>query len=125
MAFVRYGMGNGAKLPVPLMVLSSSEADAALHALQDASPGSLTVYVVPESSPLLPQVGSSALRCPSLRSHRPPGVLRLWGSSVWRKPPVLHTLPHRDAGGLAKKACKTPGRYKERWDRGDLWGCIP
>uniref|UniRef100_U3IAC0 Phosphatidylinositol glycan anchor biosynthesis class S n=1 Tax=Anas platyrhynchos platyrhynchos TaxID=8840 RepID=U3IAC0_ANAPP len=69
-------MGNGAKLPVPLTGLSSSEADAALHALQDASPGSLTVYVVPESSPLLPQVGSSALRCPSLRSHRPPGMLR-------------------------------------------------
>ncbi|NXI68378.1 PIGS transamidase, partial [Anseranas semipalmata] len=31
------------------------EADAALHALQDASPGSLTVYVIPETSSLLPQ----------------------------------------------------------------------
>ncbi|XP_040388517.1 GPI transamidase component PIG-S [Cygnus olor] len=34
---------------------TAREADAALHALQDASPGSLTVYVVPESSSLLPQ----------------------------------------------------------------------
>ncbi|NXM08699.1 PIGS transamidase, partial [Tyrannus savana] len=38
-----------------LTALCSPEADAALHPLQDASMGSLTVYVVPETSPLLPQ----------------------------------------------------------------------
>nr|XP_009936570.1 PREDICTED: GPI transamidase component PIG-S-like [Opisthocomus hoazin] len=34
---------------------SAREADTALHPLQDASLGSLTVYVVPETSSLLPQ----------------------------------------------------------------------
>lgn len=34
---------------------TAREADAALHALQDSPPGSLTVYVVPEASSLLPQ----------------------------------------------------------------------
>ncbi|XP_009463456.1 PREDICTED: GPI transamidase component PIG-S [Nipponia nippon] len=38
-----------------LDVATAREADAALHPLQDASLGSLTVYVVPETSCLLPQ----------------------------------------------------------------------
>ncbi|NWI70429.1 PIGS transamidase, partial [Todus mexicanus] len=38
-----------------LDVATAREADAALHPLQDASLGSLTVYVVPETSPILPQ----------------------------------------------------------------------
>lgn len=50
-------MGSRLKIPALLMDLSSSEADAALRALQDSPPGSLTVYVLPEASSLLPQVG--------------------------------------------------------------------
>ncbi|KAM9525929.1 GPI transamidase component PIG-S [Guaruba guarouba] len=38
-----------------LNAAAAREADAALHPLQDASLGSLTMYVVPETSPLLPQ----------------------------------------------------------------------
>ncbi|XP_030318278.1 GPI transamidase component PIG-S [Calypte anna] len=38
-----------------LNVATAREADAALHPLQDTSLGSLTVYVVPETSSLLPQ----------------------------------------------------------------------
>lgn len=38
-----------------LDVATAQEADAALHLLQDTSLGSLTMYVVPETSPLLPQ----------------------------------------------------------------------
>ncbi|KFP61112.1 GPI transamidase component PIG-S, partial [Cariama cristata] len=38
-----------------LDAVSAREADAALHLLQDTSSGSLTVYVVPEISSLLPQ----------------------------------------------------------------------
>lgn len=51
------------KFPTLLMPPSSPEADAALHLLQDASLGALTVYVVPETSSHLPQVGSSTLQC--------------------------------------------------------------
>uniref|UniRef100_A0A8B9R0G0 Phosphatidylinositol glycan anchor biosynthesis class S n=1 Tax=Anas platyrhynchos TaxID=8839 RepID=A0A8B9R0G0_ANAPL len=47
--------GTTAREVAALGAATAREADAALHALQDASPGSLTVYVVPESSPLLPQ----------------------------------------------------------------------
>ncbi|KFV08773.1 GPI transamidase component PIG-S, partial [Tauraco erythrolophus] len=45
---------------------TAREADAALCLLQDTSLGSLTMYVVPETSSLLPQVGSSTLRCQPL-----------------------------------------------------------
>ncbi|XP_064323859.1 GPI transamidase component PIG-S isoform X3 [Phalacrocorax carbo] len=38
-----------------LDVATAQEADAGLHLLQDALLGALTVYVVPETSPLLPQ----------------------------------------------------------------------
>ncbi|KFV71940.1 GPI transamidase component PIG-S, partial [Struthio camelus australis] len=38
-----------------LDAVTAQEADAALHPLQDASLGSLTVYVIPEASSLLPQ----------------------------------------------------------------------
>ncbi|KGL93425.1 GPI transamidase component PIG-S, partial [Charadrius vociferus] len=38
-----------------LEAATAGEADAALHLLQDASLGSLTLYVVPENSSLLPQ----------------------------------------------------------------------
>ncbi|KFQ81338.1 GPI transamidase component PIG-S, partial [Phaethon lepturus] len=38
-----------------LNAATAQEADAALHLLQDASLGSLTVYMVPETSSLLPQ----------------------------------------------------------------------
>ena len=56
------------KLPTLLMPLSSPEADAGLHLLQDALLGALTVYVVPETSPLLPQVGIGTLRRQPLRT---------------------------------------------------------
>lgn len=38
-----------------LDAVTVQEADATLHPLQDASLGSLTVYVIPETSSLLPQ----------------------------------------------------------------------
>lgn len=68
-------MGIGVKFPTLLMLLSSPEADAALHPLQDASLGSLTVYVVPETSSLLPQVGSSTLWCQTLCTSPLKGAL--------------------------------------------------
>uniref|UniRef100_A0A8C9EWH3 Phosphatidylinositol glycan anchor biosynthesis class S n=1 Tax=Pavo cristatus TaxID=9049 RepID=A0A8C9EWH3_PAVCR len=55
LGFAACGMGSRLKILALLMDLSSSEADAALHALQDSPPGSLIVYVVPEASSLLPQ----------------------------------------------------------------------
>lgn len=63
------------KFPTLLMPPSSLEADAALCLLQDASLGSLTMYVVPETSSLLPQVGSSTLRCQPLRTSPLEGAL--------------------------------------------------
>lgn len=62
------GVGTGVKFAILLTPSSSPEADAALHLLQDASLGSVTVYVVPETSSLLPQVGSSTLGCQCLRT---------------------------------------------------------
>ncbi|NXC51230.1 PIGS transamidase, partial [Penelope pileata] len=47
--------GTTAREEAALGAATAREADAALHALQDSSPGSLTVYVVPEGSALLPQ----------------------------------------------------------------------
>ncbi|XP_052544784.1 GPI transamidase component PIG-S [Tympanuchus pallidicinctus] len=47
--------GAAAREEAALGAATVREADAALHALQDSSPGSLTVYVVPETSSLLPQ----------------------------------------------------------------------
>ncbi|NXY35810.1 PIGS transamidase, partial [Pomatorhinus ruficollis] len=49
-----------------LAAATAREADAALHPLQDTTLGSLTMYVVPETSSLLPQVGSSTLWCQPL-----------------------------------------------------------
>lgn len=54
-------MGIGVKFPTLPVLPSSPEADAALHPLQDTTLGSLTMYVVPETSSLLPQVGCSTL----------------------------------------------------------------
>lgn len=68
-------MGIGVKFPTLLMPPFSLEADAALHPLQDTSLGSLTVYVVPETSSLLPQVGSSTLRCQPLHTSPLEGAL--------------------------------------------------
>ncbi|XP_031447550.1 GPI transamidase component PIG-S [Phasianus colchicus] len=47
--------GATAREEAALGAATAREADAALHALQDSPPGSLTVYVVPEASSLLPQ----------------------------------------------------------------------
>ncbi|XP_064893051.1 GPI transamidase component PIG-S isoform X1 [Columba livia] len=54
----RYEMvyrGTTAQEEAALDAATAREADAALHLLQDASLGSVTVYVVPETSSLLPQ----------------------------------------------------------------------
>lgn len=58
--------GIGVKFPTLSVLLSSPEADAALYPLQDTTLGSLTMYVIPETSSLLPQVGSSTLWCQPL-----------------------------------------------------------
>lgn len=68
-------MGIGVEFPTLVMPLSSPEADAALHPLQGTSLGSLTMYVVPETSPLLPKVGSSTLWCQSLSASPLKGAL--------------------------------------------------
>ncbi|OXB73374.1 UNVERIFIED_CONTAM: hypothetical protein H355_017028 [Colinus virginianus] len=47
--------GTTAREEAALSADTAREADAALHALQDSPSGSLTVYVVPEGSSLLPQ----------------------------------------------------------------------
>lgn len=76
-------MGIGVKFPTLPVLPSSPEADAALHPLQDATLGSLTMYVVPETSSLLPQVGSSTLWCQSLRaSPLGGGMCHRWLSQV-------------------------------------------
>lgn len=47
--------GSTAREEAALGAATAREADAALRALQDSPPGSLTVYVLPEASSLLPQ----------------------------------------------------------------------
>lgn len=69
-------MGTGVSFPTLLLPPSPPEADAALRPLQDASLGSLTVYVVPETSSLLSQVGSSTLQCQPMHASALRGALQ-------------------------------------------------
>jgi len=110
--------GIGVKFPTLLMPPSSPEADTALHPLQDASLGSLTVYVVPETSSLLPQVGSSTLRGQPLRASPLEGAL---GVGIRPQAVAGGTVL---ASGVLARASPAPGPHPCPFPRASasMWG---
>ncbi|XP_010210480.1 PREDICTED: GPI transamidase component PIG-S [Tinamus guttatus] len=79
------------------MPLPCAEADAALRQLQDAPLGALTVYVLPETSSLLPQAGRALRSRPRaqrgpVRRGRASTVPLAAGSSAASLYPVLNFL---------------------------------